>query len=105
NNKDLNNNSSLNSSSVYDFYQQNFGVLTPFVAESIEHWINDLNESLVLASMERALKNNKKFNYAEGILKDWYRNNIRTLEDVEEKENEFTRKTTKRKEVIDWDEL
>ena len=102
NNKDLNNNSSLNSSSVYDFYQQNFGVLTPFVAESIEHWISDLNESLVIASMERALKNNKKFNYAEGILKDWYRNNIRTLDDVEAKENQFTNKRKTKNKDKEW---
>src|SRR5699024_12673947 len=69
---------------------------------SIEHWINDLNESLVIASMERALKNNKKFNYAEGILKDWYRNNIRTLEDVEAKENQFTNKRKTKNKDKEW---
>src|SRR5699024_10317017 len=89
------------SSNAFVFYQNKFGMLTPLVANNINQWIDDLNEPLVIAALERTAKQNKQFNYAEGILKDWYRNNIRTLEDVEAKENEFTRKTTKRKEVID----
>ena len=89
NNKELNNNSISNSSSnAFAFYQNNFGVISPFVADNIEHWINDLSEELVIESMKIALKANKKFNYAEGILKDWYRNNIKTLDDVQAKETE-----------------
>ncbi len=98
NNKDLNNNNSINSSSsTHQFYEQNFGMLTPFITESIEHWINDLNDELVIESMKRALKQGKKFNYAEGILKDWYKNNIRTLNDVEAEKNEFAEKRKPKK--------
>ena len=102
NNKDLNNNSISNSSSsAFAFYEQNFGVLGPFIAENIEHWIVDLNEDLVIESMKIAIKANKKFNYAEGILKDWHRNNIRTVEDAVAAQNEFGRnvKHKKKKEV------
>src|SRR5690625_202682 len=87
-NNSLKNNSINSSSNAFAFYQNNFGVLSPFVAENIEHWINDLSEELVIESMKIALKANKKFNYAEGILKDWYRNNIKTLDDVQAKETE-----------------
>lgn len=91
NNKDLNNNNSFNSSSsrAHEFYEQNLGMLTPYIIENIDYWINDLNEDLVIESMKRAIKQGKKFNYAEGILKDWYKNNVRTLQDVEAKEVEF----------------
>lgn len=98
NNKELNNNSISNSgSSAYTFYQDNFGTLSPFVAENIEHWINDLSEELVIESMKLAAKAHKRFNYAEGILKDWYKNNIRTLDDVKAKEMEFENNRTSKK--------
>src|SRR5690625_5235051 len=103
NNKDLNNNRSSNSSSsVFDFYQQNYGVITPFIIESIEHWINDLSEELVIESMKIALKNNKQFNYAEGILRDWHNKNIRTIDDVEAARKEYERKrnqATRKREI------
>lgn len=83
------NNTSNSSSNAFAFYQENFGVLSPFVAENIEHWIGDLNEELVIEAMKLALKANKKFNYAEGILKDWLSNNVKTLDDVKAKEVEF----------------
>ena len=91
NNKVLNNNSSINSnsSSAHIFYENNFGMLTPFIIENIQHWTSDLSDELVVKSMEMALKAGKKFNYAEGILKDWHKNNVRTLDDVEAKKTEF----------------
>lgn len=90
------------SSNAFAFYQNNFGMLTPFVADNINQWIDDLNEPLVIAALERAAKQNKQFNYAEGILKDWYRNNIRTLDDVEAKENQFTNKRKTKNKDKEW---
>lgn len=45
--------------------------------------------------MERALKQQKKWNYAEGILKQWFNKNIRTLADVNAAEIEFKNKGKK----------
>lgn len=59
------------SSSIFSFYENNFGILNSFIAESISQWVNDTSEELVQAAMERALKHQKKWNYAEGILKQW----------------------------------
>ena len=53
------------SSSIFYFYENNFGILNSFIAENISQWINDTNEELVQAAMERALKQQKKWNYAE----------------------------------------
>ncbi len=91
NNKDLNNNNSINSSSsnAHEFYEQNFGMMTPFIAESISYWINDLQEELVIESMKIALSAGKKFNYAEGVMKDWLKNNVKTIDDAKAKEVEF----------------
>ncbi|HFR4167552.1 TPA: DnaD domain-containing protein [Bacillus cereus] len=83
------------SSSIFSFYENNFGILNSFIAESISQWVNDTNEELVQAAMERALKQHKKWNYAEGILKHWVNKNIRTLADVNSAEIEFKNKGKK----------
>jgi|SRR5699024_5604904 len=92
----------------FEFYEQNFGMISPFIAENIEKWVEDLSDELVVESMKLALKAGKKFNYAEGIMRSWLRNNIRTLDDVRAAEVEFeNRKTSKHKTIddIDWDNL
>ncbi|MFH7833858.1 DnaD domain-containing protein [Bacillus sp. 179-I 2A5 NHS] len=85
----------VSSSNIFSFYENNFGILNPFVADSITQWANDTSEELVQASMERALKQQKKWNYAEGILKQWVNKNIRTLADVHASETEYKNKGKK----------
>ncbi|HFU7086092.1 TPA: DnaD domain-containing protein [Bacillus cereus] len=87
--------SSSSSSSIFSFYENNFGILNSFMAESISQWVNDTSEELVQAAMERALKQQKKWNYAEGILKQWVNKSIRTLADVNAAEIEFKNKGKK----------
>jgi DnaD/phage-associated family protein len=90
------------------FYQENFGVLNSFITEEIIHWINDMGSELVVEAMKRALKQQKKWNYAESILKNWANENVKTLQDVEALETEFrNRKKNNKKSIqeIDWDEL
>lgn len=81
----------VSSSNIFVFYENNFGILNPFVADSITQWVNDTSEELVQAAMERALKQQKKWNYAEGILKQWANKNMKTLIDVEALEAEYQR--------------
>ncbi|WP_144477419.1 DnaD domain protein [Bacillus thuringiensis] len=93
NNTNLNNTNLTVSSSKnpFSFYESNIGVLNPFMADGIDQWIKDTSEELVIAAMERALKQQKKWNYAEGILKQWANKNIKTLADVEALEAEYQR--------------
>ncbi|AXO94313.1 replication protein [Bacillus anthracis] len=87
------------SSSIFSFYENNFGILNSFIAESIAQWVNDTSEELVQAAMERALKQQKKWNYAEGILKQWVNNNVKTLKDVDALETEYQRNKGVKKRV------
>ncbi|PEC10525.1 DNA replication protein [Bacillus toyonensis] len=75
----------------FTFYESNIGVLNPFMVDGIDQWIKDTSEELVIAVMERALKQQNKWNYAEGILKQWANKNIKTLDDVEALEDEYQR--------------
>lgn len=89
----------VSSSSIFSFYENNFGILNSFIAESISQWVNDTSEELVQAAMERALKQQKKWNYAEGILKQWINNNVKTLKDVDALETEYQRNKGGKKRV------
>jgi len=83
--------------SAVDFYQQNFGVLNPFIGECIFKWVQDLTEGLVIEAMKRALAQQKKWKYAEGILKNWANRNINSLKDVQALDLEFTKSRDKPK--------
>ncbi|HDR8197723.1 DnaD domain-containing protein [Bacillus thuringiensis] len=87
------------SSSIFSFYENNFGILNSFIAESISQWVNDTSEELVQAAMERALKQQKKWNYVEGILKQWINHNVKTLKDVDALETEYQRNKGVKKRV------
>lgn len=66
------------------FYGENFGLVSPFVAESLQDWIQDLGEELVIEAMKRALERNiLSWAYVKSILKAWDRKGIRTLGQVE----------------------
>lgn len=71
------------------FYQENFGMQNPTVMQTIEFWIEDLNEELVIEAMRRAAIDQKGFRYAEGIMKNWDKKNIRTMEQVEAEDISF----------------
>jgi DnaD/phage-associated family protein len=99
NNKELNNDLLSNKENLdvvvvnaHHFYEQNFGPMSPFIAECITKWVEDTSDEIVIEAMKRALKQQKKWNYAEGILQDWAQNNLRTIEDIEAYEREFHRK-------------
>lgn len=97
------------SSNAFEFYESNFGMITPFIADKISDWVNALSEELVIESMKIALTNNKQFNYAEGILRDWHKRNVKTLSDVKALEKEFKRKKETKGKLnpseIDWSDI
>lgn len=67
----------------HTFYEQNFGMLKPFVSQNITEWSSEMSDELVVASMKLAVKNNKShFGYCEAILRDWQTKGVKTLEDA-----------------------
>lgn len=77
------------------FYQENFGIANPTVIQTIEHWINDLNEEMVIEAMRRAAVDQKSFRYAEGIMKKWLNKNITTMQQVQADDVAFSNKNEK----------
>lgn len=75
------------------FYQQNFGMGSPYIMENIIYWIDDLSNNVVLAAMKEALDHNaRNWKYVERILKDWVSKNVRTIEDIQGLKKEFEQK-------------
>ncbi|WP_308902676.1 DnaD domain-containing protein [Latilactobacillus curvatus] len=67
---------------VYTYYQEAFGVLNSFASENLTQWIKDLGSDLVIEAMKRSALDQKGFRYAEGIMRQWAKKNLKTLEDV-----------------------
>lgn len=72
------------------FYEQNFGLITPFIADGIHAWIDDLNAELVVKAMEIALeKNTRNMNYVNTILRDWHLKGLKKVAEVEAADKVF----------------
>jgi DnaD/phage-associated family protein len=53
-------------------YSQNFGAITPMIAEAVMEAIQEYTEAWVIAAIEASVKANvRRWNYAEAILKRW----------------------------------
>lgn len=93
---------------IINFYNNNFGLITPYVAENIFTYLNDgLDEDLIIKAMEESIANNvRRWNYVKTILNDCINNNITTVKQYEAKQIEYKNKktnkeinTTKKKDV------
>lgn len=97
NNNNTNNDGSSEQPSPFDFYQENgFGMLKPFVAEQINYWIDDFKDNgnqIVNEAMKEAVNNNvTNWNYVNTILKAWYNDGVKNLEDVKARNNKRSNK-------------
>ncbi|WP_436855198.1 DnaD domain protein [Staphylococcus caeli] len=114
-NNDLTNNNHTNNdssselpqqSNVYDFYQKNgFGILRPIMIDQIKSWVKDFGtngEEIVIAALKEAVNQNvTNWNYTNAILKSWYNDNIKSIEDIEARKNKREKANTS-KEDDDW---
>lgn len=81
---------------VFEFYQQNFGILSPFVQQDMLYWIQDIGHELVLEVLKRTLEQNKEYGYAKKIMQSWVRKGIDSLEKAEAERVQFIRANEKR---------
>ena len=64
---------------IFEFYQNNIGVPTPFVQQNITQWVDDTSPELVMLAIEKAIKDNVfKFSYAETILNSWVKQGVKS---------------------------
>ncbi|PEI84438.1 hypothetical protein CN679_25895 [Bacillus pseudomycoides] len=80
-------------SSVFTFYEQNFGSLSSYAVETLSEWMAELSEELVLKALQIAYENNKRtLAYVKGILRDWQGKGYTKLCEVEGAALKFRKK-------------
>jgi DnaD/phage-associated family protein len=78
---------------VFQFYQENFGAMNPFVREELNESVEEVGETLVIEAMKRALVRNKiSWGFVKGILQSWENKGIRSVQAVEAEVVEFRTK-------------
>ena len=91
-------NSICNRASLIDFLEENGFELTPIQMDVVNTWNND---DLTRHAIEEAVKNNKyNINYINKILYTYQKENITTVEQAIERENNFRNK--KNNKVPNW---
>jgi DnaD/phage-associated family protein len=74
---------------LVNYYQNNIGVLSPITYQALGDWLKDLPLEVIIKAIEKAVKANKRrFDYIEGILRNWHNEGLTTLGAIEAQEQE-----------------
>lgn len=101
-NNTSNNTYEYNSSSIYDFLQENGFVLSPIHYEIISEWQDN---ELTRYAIKQAVMNNKyNIKYIQSIINSYEKENIKTVQQAKEREEQFNKsKNNKRvNDVPEW---
>ena len=100
---------------VIDYYENNITIITPFVAQDIQKYLEDgLKEDLIIETIKEAVSRNaRNWKYISSILKNCCDNNITTAQQFKIKQEEFKtnknqgnkKEKTNDKEQIEYDEV
>lgn len=97
NNNDNNVNNNITTTNIYDFIEQNFGrTLSPIEYEEISHWEDT---ELTRYAIKQSVLNGKfSIKYISKIIYSYEKENIRTVQEAQSRENDFQKKQTVSKE-------
>lgn len=90
---------------IEDNFKRN---IVPLEKEKIKSWLSVFNETMIKKAVDIAILNNKyTFAYISGILNNWEKAGISSLEDIKSKETKYKNKepTDDCKEIYDYDWL
>lgn len=92
---------------VVDVYEENIGLLGPSNFLTLKDYMKDgFSAEMITYAIQLALKQNKRnLAYIEGILKNWKLNNIKTLGDAKQENEQHHNKETKKEEKIEYEEV
>jgi DnaD/phage-associated family protein len=86
--KETKQNQRKQTSDAIRFYQENFGVVSPFLAEELLIWIKDVGDAFVMEAMKRSLERGKfNFGYVKGILNGWLKEGVNSVEMLKARES------------------
>ncbi|PAV28369.1 hypothetical protein CIL05_17200 [Virgibacillus profundi] len=81
NTKEKQNKTTATAADAIQFFKDNFGGISPFISGSIQSWVDETNEQLVLHAMELSVEQGVlKWRYVKGILEAWKVKGISSVE-------------------------
>lgn len=78
---------------LIELYQTNFGIVKPILHDDLKADLKDYGLELIIEAVKRAVKRQREYAYAQGILKSWNRSGIKTLEQAKAEEVSFQNKS------------
>ena len=78
---------------LIELYQANFGIVKPILYDDLKADLADYGLELIIEAVKRAVKRQREYAYAQGILKSWNRSGIKTLEQAKAEEVSFQNKS------------
>lgn len=78
---------------LIELYQTNFGIVKPILYDDLKADLEDYGLELIIEAVKRAIKRQREYAYAQGILKSWNRSGIKTLEQAKAEEVSFQNKS------------
>ncbi|MDT2889387.1 phage replisome organizer N-terminal domain-containing protein [Lactococcus lactis] len=78
---------------LIELYQANFGIVKPILYDDLKADLKDYGLELIIEAVKRAVKRQREYAYAQGILKSWNRSGIKTLEQAKAEEVIFQNKS------------
>ncbi|MGX9819197.1 DnaD domain-containing protein [Lactococcus lactis] len=70
-------------------YQANFGIVKPILYDDLKADLKDYGLELIIEAIKRAVKRQREYGYAQGILKSWNNKGIKTLDQAKAEEVSF----------------
>lgn len=78
---------------VIDFYENNVGLMSPYVLEILSDYKNEMTSELIIYALKKSVEADKRtIQYIKGILNNWSKKGIRTLIDAKIEDEEFKNK-------------
>lgn len=86
-------------SNYVEFFNNNFHLITKYELDTLKSYEDDkLQPGLITLALQKAVdKNKRSLDYVKGILNNWLKNNIKTVEEAEAREKEFKREKEEKK--------
>lgn len=78
---------------LIELYQANFGIVKPILYDDLKADLEDYGLELIIEAVKRAVKRQREYGYAQGILKSWNNKGIKTLEQAKAEEVSFQNKS------------
>lgn len=78
---------------LIELYQENFGIVKPILYDDLKADLEDYGLELIIEAVKRAVKRQREYGYAQGILKSWNNKGIKTLEQAKAEEVSFQNKS------------